>query len=58
MWIGYRLAPVPQLVQPVSITGTPALSLLIHIINAAIALAVIAMTTAASPPRSRSQSAH
>ena len=23
MWIAYRLAPVPQLVQPVSITGTP-----------------------------------
>lgn len=43
MWIGYRLAPVPQLVQPVSITGTPALSLLIHVVNAAIALAVIAL---------------
>ncbi len=49
MWIGYRLAPVPQLVQPVSITGTPALSLLIHIINAAIALAVIAMIDRRQP---------
>lgn len=43
MWIGYRLAPAPHLVQPISITGTPALSLLIHIVNAAIALAVIAL---------------
>ena len=43
MWIAYRLAPVPELVQPVSITGTPALSLLIHVVNAAIALAVIAL---------------
>lgn len=43
MWIAYRLAPAPELVQPVSITGTPALSLLIHVVNAAIALAVIAL---------------
>jgi apolipoprotein N-acyltransferase len=43
MWIAYRLAPVPELVQPVSITGTPALSLLIHVVNAAIALGVIAL---------------
>lgn len=43
MWIGYRLAPAPQLVQPISVTGTPALSLLIHVINAAIALVVIAL---------------
>lgn len=43
MWIAYRLAPVPQLVQPVSITGTPALSLLIHVVNATVALAVIAL---------------
>ena len=43
MWIAYRLAPVPELVQPVSITGTPALSLLIHVVNATVALAVIAL---------------
>lgn len=42
-WIAYRLAPVPQLVQPISITGTPALSLLIHVVNAAVALAVLAL---------------
>ena len=42
-WIAYRLATVPQLVQPISIVGTPALSLLIHVINAAVALAVLAL---------------
>ena len=42
-WIAYRLAGVPQLVQPISIVGTPALSLLIHVINAAVALAVLAL---------------
>ncbi len=49
MWIGYRLAPVPQLVAPVSITGTPALSLLIHVVNAAVALAVIALIDRVRP---------
>jgi apolipoprotein N-acyltransferase len=49
MWIAYRLAPVPELVQPISITGTPALSLLIHVVNAAIALAVIALIDRARP---------
>ena len=43
MWIGYRLAPAPELVQPISITGTPALSLLLHVVNAAVALAVLAL---------------
>lgn len=43
MWIGYRLAPAPQLVQAISITGTPALSLLIHVVNAVVALVVIAL---------------
>jgi apolipoprotein N-acyltransferase len=43
MWIAYRLAPVPELVQAVSITGTPALSLLIHVVNATVALGVIAL---------------
>ncbi|MGI9123524.1 MAG: nitrilase-related carbon-nitrogen hydrolase [Mycobacterium sp.] len=42
-WIAYRLAEAPHLVQPVSITGTPALSLLIHVINATAALVVIAL---------------
>ena len=42
-WIAYRLASAPQLVQPVSVTGSPALSLLIHVINAAVALAVLAL---------------
>jgi len=42
-WIAYRLADAPQLVQPVSILGTPALSLLIHIVNAAVALVVLAL---------------
>ena len=42
-WIAYRLAPVPEIVQPISITGTPALSLLIHVVNAAVGLAIIAL---------------
>lgn len=42
-WIGYRLDAVPQLVQPVSITGTPALNLLLLVINSAIALMVLAL---------------
>lgn len=42
-WIAYRLGEAPQLVQPVSITGTPALSLLLHVINATIALVVLAL---------------
>ena len=41
-WIAYRLAPVPQLVQPISITGTPALSFLIHVVNAVVALVILA----------------
>ena len=49
MWIAYRLAPVPELVQPVSITGTPALSLLIHVVNAAVALALIALIDRTRP---------
>lgn len=40
-WIAYRLGGAPELIQPVSITGTPALSLLVHVVNAAIALAVL-----------------
>jgi len=40
-WIAYRLGGVPQLIQPVSIVGTPALSLLLHVVNAAIALALL-----------------
>ena len=43
MWMAYRLADAPRLIAPVSITGTPALTLLLHIINAAIALAVLAL---------------
>ena len=42
-WISYRLASAPELVQPVSITGTPALNLLIHVVNAAVALVVLAL---------------
>lgn len=42
-WIGYRLGGVPQLVQPVSITGTPALNLLLLVINSVIALVVLAL---------------
>lgn len=42
-WIGYRLSGVPQLVQPVSILGTPALNLLLLVINSAIALVVLAL---------------
>lgn len=40
-WIAYRLAGAPELIQPVSFTGTPALNLLLHVVNAAIALAVL-----------------
>jgi len=43
MWMAYRLAEAPRLIAPVSITGTPALTLLLHVINAAIALAVLAL---------------
>ena len=42
-WIAYRLAPAPQLVQPISITGTPALSFLIHVVNAVIALVILSV---------------
>ncbi len=40
-WIAYRAAAVPSMIQPVSVVSTPALSFLILIINAAIALAVL-----------------
>jgi apolipoprotein N-acyltransferase len=40
-WIAYRLGDAPHLIQPVSILSTPALSLLLLIINAAIALLVL-----------------
>lgn len=40
-WIAYRLGDAPELIQPVSVTGTPALSFLLHVVNAAIALAVL-----------------
>ncbi len=40
-FIAYRLAPAPQLIQPVSIVSTPVLSFLIVMINAAIALVVL-----------------
>jgi len=43
MWMAYRLADAPRLIAPVSVTGTPALTLLLHVINAAIALAVLAL---------------
>ncbi|GJF12375.1 apolipoprotein N-acyltransferase [Mycolicibacterium cyprinidarum] len=42
-WIGYRLGGVPQLVQPVSITSTPALNLLLLVINSTIALMIFAL---------------
>ena len=42
-WIAYRLSEAPQLVQPISVLGTPALSLLIHVVNAAVALVVLAL---------------
>ncbi len=37
-WLAYRMGEVPQLVAPVSVTGTPALSFLVLVVNAAIAL--------------------
>lgn len=40
-WIAYRAAAVPSLIQPVSIVSTPALSFLMLMINAAIALALL-----------------
>ena len=40
-WIAYRLGDAPHLIQPVSILSTPALSLLLLIINSAIALLVL-----------------
>lgn len=50
-WIAYRISGVPELIQPVSIISTPALSLLIHVINAAIALAVLALIDRRWPPQ-------
>jgi apolipoprotein N-acyltransferase len=43
MWMAYRLADAPRLIAPVSITGTPALTLLLHVINASIALVFLAL---------------
>lgn len=40
-WLAYRAAPAPELIQPVSITSSPALSFLMLMINAAIALLLI-----------------
>ncbi|MDZ7577642.1 MAG: nitrilase-related carbon-nitrogen hydrolase [Candidatus Nanopelagicales bacterium] len=40
-WIAYRLAYVPDLVQPISVVSTPVLGFLLMVINAAIALAVL-----------------
>ena len=40
-WLAYRLADTPTLAAPVSVTGTPALSFLIMVINAAVALLLI-----------------
>jgi apolipoprotein N-acyltransferase len=40
-WIAYRLWELPRLVQPVSIVGTPALSFLIIVMNAWLALLLI-----------------
>lgn len=40
-WIAYRLGDAPYLIQPISILSTPALSLLLLIINTAIALLVL-----------------
>ena len=39
-WIGYRMAALPQVIQPVSILSSPALGFLIIMVNAAIALAI------------------
>ncbi|BAX94954.1 carbon-nitrogen hydrolase family protein [Mycobacterium shigaense] len=43
LWLAYRLADLPQAVQPVSIVGAPALSLLLHVINATVALVVLSL---------------
>ncbi len=42
-WIAYRIGGLPQLVQPVSVLSTPALNLLLHVINATVALVVLAV---------------
>ncbi len=42
-WIGYRLQPVPELIQPVSILGTPTLGFLLLVLDYALALLVIAL---------------
>ena len=42
-WIAYRIADLPQFIQPVSVLSTPALSLLLQVVNAAVALAALAM---------------
>lgn len=41
-WIAYRMGAFPQIIQPVSLIGTPALSFLLHVINATVALVVLA----------------
>jgi apolipoprotein N-acyltransferase len=42
-WLGYRLQPVPELIQPVSVLGTPTLGFLLLALDWAAALLVIAL---------------
>ncbi len=40
-WLAYRAAPAPELIQPVSIFSSPALSFIMIMVNAAIALLIL-----------------
>lgn len=40
-WLAYRLSDAPMLASPVSTTGTPALSFLLMVVNAGIALVIL-----------------
>jgi len=43
VWLGYRMAPTPGLIQPVSVLGTPTLTFLLLALSYGIALLVIAL---------------
>lgn len=49
-WLAYQLAPAPGLIQPISIFGTPALSLLLLIVNWGVALLIIGLVDRTRTP--------
>jgi apolipoprotein N-acyltransferase len=49
-WLAYQLAPAPWLIQPVSVFSTPMLTLLILVVNYAIALLIIGLIDRRTEP--------